>query len=60
VTAATPLEGVEGLDSLFVVSFLQFLENERGAPLPIYDDGGIPVEAFASVRTAYELVTAPK
>jgi acyl carrier protein len=61
LTAETPLDEIDELDSLFVVSFLQFIENERGAPRPVSAEDGIPTEALRSVRSAYTmLVTAPR
>lgn len=61
LTADTRLDEVEELDSLFVVSFLQFIENERGAPLPVSAEDGIPAEALRSVRNAWTmLVEAPR
>lgn len=45
------------LDSLLLVAFLTYLQDERGGPLPMAADSGITVEDFSTLRRAYDLVT---
>jgi acyl carrier protein len=43
------------LDSLQILEFLAFIEVKRGRPLPA---GAFSAESMATVRKAYELLTA--
>lgn len=54
----TELRGTGWFDSLLLVSFLDFVETQRGAPLPISPETGIPLEDLATIRSAYRLVVA--
>jgi hypothetical protein len=45
-------------DSLALIAFLEFLERQRGSPLPISPQDGIPVGALTSIRTAYRQLLA--
>jgi acyl carrier protein len=54
----TPLLDSGFFDSLALISFLEFLEEERGSPLPISPDDGIPLDALASIRAAYRQLLA--
>lgn len=55
----TELLATGWFDSLLLVSFLDFIETQRGAPLPISAENGIPMEKLATIRAAYQLVVAP-
>lgn len=46
-------------DSLLLVSFLDFIEEQRGSPLPVSADTGLPLADLATVRSAYRLVVEP-
>jgi hypothetical protein len=60
IDADTPLLESGFFDSLALISFLEFLEEQRGSPLPVSPDDGIPLEALASIRAAYrELLANP-
>lgn len=49
----TALLGAEFFDSLVLISFLAFLEEQRGSSLPISPTDGIPFRALATIRAAY-------
>ena len=49
----TPLLDSGFFDSLALVAFLEFLEEQRGEPLPVSPDDGIPLDGLTSLRTAY-------
>ncbi len=55
----TDLHSTGWFDSLLLVSFLDFIETERGAPLAMSAEIGIPMEDLASIRKAYQLIIAP-
>jgi hypothetical protein len=55
----TDLRSTGWFDSLLLVSFLDFIETQRGAPLPISAETGIPIADLATIRGAYRLVVAP-
>jgi acyl carrier protein len=52
----TELPETGWFDSLLLVTFLDFIEAELGAPLPISDETGIPAEHLTTIRKAYRLV----
>lgn len=58
IDADTPLLELGFFDSLALISFLEFLEEERGSTLPVSPDDGIPLEALTSIRTAYRELLA--
>jgi hypothetical protein len=53
----TDLQATEWFDSLLLISFLDFIETARGAPLPLTETG-LAMEDLATIRTAYKLVIA--
>jgi hypothetical protein len=55
----TPLQATGWFDSLMLVSFLDFVETQRGSPLRVSAETGLPLEDLETVRTAYRLVLAP-
>ncbi len=55
----TDLYDAPFFDSLLLVSFLQFIEERRGSPIPMSKDTGIPLEALKSIRTTYQVLVSP-
>lgn len=55
----TDLYDAPFFDSLLLVSFLQFIEERRGSPIPMSTDAGIPLEALKSIRTTYQGLISP-
>jgi acyl carrier protein len=58
IDADTQLLETSFFDSLALIAFLEFLEQQRGSPLPVSPKDGIPVGALASIRTAYRKLLA--
>lgn len=54
----TDLSATGWFDSLLLVTFLDFIESQRGAPLAISTETGIPMDDLATIRKAYQLVIA--
>lgn len=55
----TDLYDAPFFDSLLLVSFLQFIEDRRGSPIPMSNEAGIPLEALKSIRTTYQVLVSP-
>lgn len=55
----TDLYDAPFFDSLLLVSYLQFIEESRGSPIPMSQDAGIPLEALKSIRTTYQVLVSP-
>lgn len=55
----TDLQEADFFDSLMLVSFLEYVEERRGSPIPISPDTGLPIDALSSIRAAYEQLILP-